>query len=111
MPGCLNGGMVDTRDLKSLGHYRLCGFESHFRYNMTDATSLDVASVIIIGPLFLTSQNRFSDGLIAPYKTLLIGRHQLFVHGSGCMSSVTHGEDYSSSTPYYVATGIYIVNR
>ena len=26
--GCPNGGMVDTRDLKSLGHNRLCGFES-----------------------------------------------------------------------------------
>ena len=29
---CRNGGMVDTRDLKSLGLYRLCGFESHFLY-------------------------------------------------------------------------------
>ena len=25
--------MVDTRDLKSLGQLRLCGFESHFRYH------------------------------------------------------------------------------
>ena len=28
-----NGGMVDTRDLKSLDQQRLCGFESRFRYN------------------------------------------------------------------------------
>ena len=27
-----NGGMVDTKDLKSFGLYRLCGFESHFLY-------------------------------------------------------------------------------
>ena len=27
-----NGGMVDTKDLKSFGPYRLCGFESHFLY-------------------------------------------------------------------------------
>ena len=25
--------LVDMRDLKSLGHYRLCGFESHWGYN------------------------------------------------------------------------------
>ncbi len=30
--GCRNGGMVDTKDLKSFGLYRLCGFESHFLY-------------------------------------------------------------------------------
>ncbi len=29
---CRNGGMVDTKDLKSFGLYRLCGFESHFLY-------------------------------------------------------------------------------
>ena len=27
-----NGGMVDTRDLKSLGQKRLCGFESRFEH-------------------------------------------------------------------------------
>lgn len=25
--------LVDMRDLKSLGHYWLCGFESHWGYN------------------------------------------------------------------------------
>ncbi len=27
-----NGGMVDTKDLKSFGLQGLCGFESHFLY-------------------------------------------------------------------------------
>ena len=27
-----NGGMVDTKDLKSFGLCGLCGFESHFLY-------------------------------------------------------------------------------
>ena len=29
---CLNGGMGDTRDLKSLGQKCPCEFESHLRY-------------------------------------------------------------------------------
>ena len=40
---CSNGGMVDTRDLKSLGLYRLCGFESrfeHFLYGLRQKPSL-----------------------------------------------------------------------
>ena len=35
MSGCSNGGMVDTRDLKSLGHNRLCGFESRFEHHFS----------------------------------------------------------------------------
>ena len=37
---CSNGGMVDTRDLKSLGQYRLCGFESRFEHEGTSQTGL-----------------------------------------------------------------------
>lgn len=33
-PCCLDGGMVDTGDLKSPGPKRPCGFESHSRYNI-----------------------------------------------------------------------------
>ena len=29
-PHCPNGGMVDTKDLKSFGQKWLCGFESRF---------------------------------------------------------------------------------
>ena len=30
---CPDGGMVDTEDLKSSGHNRLCGFESRSGYD------------------------------------------------------------------------------
>ncbi len=40
-----NGGMVDTKDLKSFGLYRLCGFESHFLYK--------IGTVPIAVPFFL----------------------------------------------------------
>ncbi len=30
--GCRNGGMVDTKDLKSFGTKVSCGFKSHFLY-------------------------------------------------------------------------------
>lgn len=42
---CSNGGMVDTKDLKSFGLYRLCGFESHFLYK--------IGTVPIAVPFFL----------------------------------------------------------
>ena len=39
--GCRNGGMVDTRDLKSLGHYGCVGssptFGTSFIYKTSDA--------------------------------------------------------------------------
>ena len=39
--------MVDTKDLKSFGLYRLCGFESHFLYK--------IGTVPIAVPFFSTS--------------------------------------------------------
>ena len=37
--------MVDTKDLKSFGLYRLCGFESHFLYKRTaDSTAISRSS-------------------------------------------------------------------
>ena len=54
--GCRNGGMVDTKDLKSFGPYRLCGFESHFLYEEWLITTL--LSVIYI---FLCSQGVAKD--------------------------------------------------
>ena len=41
---CRNGGMVDTKDLKSFGLYRLCGFESHFLYECR-LTTLRIVSL------------------------------------------------------------------
>ena len=44
LSGCRNGGMVDTGHLKSLGLYRLCGFESHFLYPLQrGAVAIDAA--------------------------------------------------------------------
>ena len=46
-----NGGMVDTRDLKSLGLYRLCGFESRFEHSLcglTEKTFVEMVGVRIL---------------------------------------------------------------
>ena len=39
--GWSNGGMVDTRDLKSLGLYRLCGFDSRLDHKFKENMKLN----------------------------------------------------------------------
>ena len=38
--------MVDTRDLKSLGQYRLCGFESRFEHEGISQTDIEALFAI-----------------------------------------------------------------
>ena len=51
---CRNGGMVDTRDLKSLGTEVLCGFESHFLY----IAAPGVPHIVMIGKATICKQLR-----------------------------------------------------
>ena len=39
-PHCPNGGMVDTKDLKSFGQKWLCGFESRFGHCQAEQNAL-----------------------------------------------------------------------